>query len=102
MKKTMMLVVITFTICADERSFIDTMNRYVPMTENVKNTLYAMVTPSTKSYMKDTRLVDRPLYSAYPALQQTLPHIQLGDLPTPIMRLPHLENHFNNNGTFFL
>ncbi len=98
----MTLLFIIFSMGADERSFIDTMNRYVPMTDNVKNTLYAMVSPSTKSYMKDTSLVDRPLYRAYPSLQQTLSHIGLGDLPTPISRLSHLENHFNNNCTLFM
>lgn len=102
MKKLGLLVCMVAHIFADERTFIDTMHRYVPMTDTVKNTLYAMTSPSPKQYMKDTSLVERPLYRAYPSLQQTLPHIVLGDLPTPIYHLTKLENYDTCKSALYL
>jgi D-cysteine desulfhydrase len=41
--------------------------------------------------MTDESKRRRPLFSRFPLLQKNLPHVFLGDLPTPVQRLEHLE-----------
>jgi 1-aminocyclopropane-1-carboxylate deaminase/D-cysteine desulfhydrase-like pyridoxal-dependent ACC family enzyme len=47
--------------------------------------------------MTDELRVYRPLFSRFPLLQKNLPHVLLGDLPTPVQRLEHLEASLGAN-----
>lgn len=43
---------------------------------------------------------DPYLFKQFPQLQQTIPHSELGDLPTPIMKLEHFGNEIGCNTIF--
>jgi D-cysteine desulfhydrase len=101
MNKRWLMLIITSLLYADERMFIDTMSRYVSISQTVKNKLYTMASSSPVTHMKNSQ-VNRPLYRAYPQLQETLPHIVLGDLPTPIIHLSNIEDSIDNRCQLFL
>lgn len=89
-------------IAIGERAFIERMSTYIPVSETMKNTLYKMALPSVEGRMEKAVIINRPLYRAYPALQKTLAHRAVGDMPTPIVRLAHIERSCNARCQLYL
>ena len=52
------------------------------------------VVRSTPYPMNNMQQFSRPLFKTYPALKQTIAHLNLADLPTPVRQLTNIEKEF--------
>ncbi len=78
--------------------FIQQLSRYVPVSDTLRQTIKRLNTSPEheNKIMTYNWLHDRPLFRGCPAFVQNIPCIELGDMPTPIMRLTRLESLFHN------
>ena len=65
---------------------------------NVKKSLLLM----PLLYAGTELCIDRPLFDKYSGLYRTLPCVQFGMLPIPIMRLKNLEKRYDNKAQLFI
>ncbi len=90
-------LLISNLLSADEAFLINQLKRYVRLDPKVEKGLYHISSnQKKKNQMEILNNHKLPIYSAFSNLQQTLPRLELGNLPTPIERLPALEDTFNN------
>ena len=71
---------------------VDKLVRYVQVPESTLNVLYdrATVVKYDETEFLSRLSFDRPIFRYFPDLERSLPHIDLGDLPTPIEKLQKL------------
>ena len=95
--KSVFLLGFISSILANERALVDTMIHRAEgeISDTMKQTLRGLASLPTGEKNSVPRYcgANIVLYEAYPNLKETLPHVSLADLPTPVARLSCLESH---------
>lgn len=81
--------------------FFETLQQHVPLAKKLSNP-FTYSSQKELEAMKMVHCTKRPLYIAFPAFKDTLFCLDLGELPTPVIRLYGLENSQSNSMKLYL